>query len=89
MITLNPITLKQWQRFKSIKRGYWSAMIFAVLLLLTVFAELFVSNRALLVSYEGELYFPSYGAIIPGRELGLDYDYETNYRDLKNRLSRQ
>ena len=83
MIKLNPITLKQWQRFKSIKRGYWSAMIFAALLLLTVFAELLVSNRALIVSYEGSLYFPSYGAIIPGQELGLDYEYETNYRDLK------
>jgi microcin C transport system permease protein len=83
MIKLNPITLKQWQRFKSIKRGYWSAMIFAALLLLTVFAELLVSNRALIVSYEGNLYFPSYGAIIPGQELGLDYEYETNYRDLK------
>jgi microcin C transport system permease protein len=83
MIKLNPITLKQWQRFKSIKRGYWSAVIFAALLLLTVFAELLVSNRALIVSYDGELYFPSYGAIIPGKELGLDYHYETNYRDLK------
>jgi microcin C transport system permease protein len=83
MIKLNPITLKQWQRFKSIKRGYWSAMIFAALLLLTVFAELLVSNRALIVSYEGNLYFPSYGAIIAGQELGLDYEYETNYRDLK------
>ena len=83
MITVNPITLKQWQRFKSIKRGYWSALIFAALLLLTVFAELLVSNRALIVSYEGNIYLPSYGAIIPGKELGLDYDYETNYRDLK------
>jgi microcin C transport system permease protein len=83
MIKLNPITLKQWQRFKSIKRGYWSAMIFAALLLLTVIAELLVSNRALIVSYEGSLYFPSYGAIIAGKELGLDYEYETNYRDLK------
>jgi microcin C transport system permease protein len=83
MIKLNPITLKQWQRFKSIKRGYWSAVSFAALLLLTVFAELLVSNRALIVSYDGELYFPSYGAIIPGKELGLNYKYETNYRDLK------
>ncbi|MGK0500374.1 MAG: microcin C transport system permease protein [Oceanicoccus sp.] len=83
MIKLNPITLKQWRRFKSIRRGYWSAIIFASLLLLTVFLELFVSNRALIVSYEGELYFPSYGAIIPGEKFGLNYQYETNYRDLK------
>lgn len=36
-----------------------------------------------MVKYEGNLYFPSYGDVIPGRQFGFDYDYETNYRDLK------
>jgi microcin C transport system permease protein len=56
------------------------------MLLLSLFAELLASNRALIVSYESELYFPSYGGIIPGRFFGLDYDYETNYRELKIKL---
>ncbi len=39
-----------------------------------------------MVSYEGSLYFPTYGAIIPGSTFGYDYDYETNYRDLQIKL---
>jgi len=45
-----------------------------------------VNNRALLVYYEGRLYFPIYGRMIPGTTFGLDYDYETNYRLLKKRF---
>ena len=83
---LSPLAMKQWQRFRSIKRGYWSAIMLVVLLVLSLFAEVFVNNRALVVSYEGQLYFPTYAAFIPGRTFGLDYEYETNYRDLARSL---
>ena len=43
---------------------------------------MFVNSRALLVKYNGSYYFPSYGDIIPGAAFGLDYEYETNYREL-------
>ncbi len=46
-------------------------------------AELFVSDRALIVKYEGKLHFPTYGAFKPGTVFGLDYEYEVNYTDLK------
>lgn len=82
--TFNPVTIRQWQRFKSIKRGYWSAIIFLSCLMLSLGAELLVNSRALIVSYEGELYFPTYGGIISGGEFGQDYSYETNYRELKS-----
>jgi microcin C transport system permease protein len=39
------------------------------------------------VAYEGRYYFPTYGEILPGTVFGLDYDYETNYRDLKKRFA--
>ena len=79
---LNPQTVKQWRRFRSIKRGYYSLITLGVLLFLTLFAELLVNSRAIVVHYEGELYFPTYGAYMPGRTFGLDYAYETNYREL-------
>ncbi len=79
---LNPLTVKKIKRFQSIKRGYYSFIIFCFLILVAVFAELLVSNRALVVHYEGQWYFPSYGYILPGTTFGLDYEYETNYRDL-------
>jgi microcin C transport system permease protein len=34
------------------------------------------------VRYNGKFYFPTYGDIIPGKTFGLDYEYETNYREL-------
>jgi microcin C transport system permease protein len=81
---INPLTLKKFRRFKSIKRGYYSFLLFVLLLLIAVFAELLINNRALLV-YDGEtLHFPIYGDIIPGNRFGLEYDYETNYRELKD-----
>jgi len=83
---VSPLTLKTLLRFRSIKRGYWSAVIIAILILLSVFAELLVNNRALLVHYEGDWYFPTYGAVIPGNVFGLGYRYETNYRELRQKF---
>ena len=31
MIRLSPLTIKQWRRFRSITRGYWSAIGLVVL----------------------------------------------------------
>ncbi len=83
MIRFAPQTIKQWKRFRSIKRGYYSLVVMVALLALSVLAELLVNSRALIVRYEGQYYFPTYSAFLPGRTFGLDYDYETNYRDLK------
>lgn len=79
---MNPLTLKKIRRFKSIKRGYYSFILFCVMILISLFAELLVNNRALIVHYDGRYYFPTYGDLLPGTTFGLDYDYETNYRQL-------
>lgn len=88
-LSLDPQTVKQWKRFRSIKRGYYSAVILVFLLVLSCFAELFVNSRALIVSYEGNWYFPTYRGVIPGETFGLDYDYETNYRELQQHFKEQ
>ena len=89
LFTLDPLTQKKLDRFKSIRRGYYSFIIFSVLVLLSCFAELMVNSRAVVVHYDGQWYFPTYGAIIPGKKLGFDYDYETNYRDLEKRFEKE
>lgn len=81
--------MKRWRRFRSIKRGYYSFLLFCVLLLLSAFLELWVSNRALFVSYKGQWYFPTYGAIIQGETFGLGYQHETNYRDLEQKFAEE
>lgn len=83
----NPVARKRWQRFKRSRRGYISAWVLLVLTVVCFAAELLASNRALVVSYQGELYFPSYGPVLSGRDFGLDYDYEIDYRDLRDQFS--
>ena len=79
---LNPLTIKKIRRFKSIKRGYYSFIILLVMIFVSLFAELLVNNRALIVHYEGKFYFPTYGNLFSGTTFGLDYSYEANYREL-------
>lgn len=82
---LNPITRKKLERFRSNKRGFYSLIILSILALLAIFAELWVNNRALIVSYEGELYFPTYGDQIPGTTFGESYGFQTKYRELQQK----
>jgi len=84
---LNPLTLKKIRRFRSIRRGYVSCIIFCLMIAFSLTAEIFINNRALVVRYEGRYYFPTYGQILPGNTFGLDYDYETNYRELQARFA--
>jgi len=86
---LNPLTLRKLRRFRSIKRGYYSFIMLLVIILASLFAELFLNKRALIVYYEGQYFFPTYGKVIPGRSFGLDYDYETDYRALKRKFSEE
>lgn len=79
---LSPLTIKKIRRFKSIRRGYWSLIIFTLMVTLSLGAELLVNRRALIVHYNGRYYFPVYGNMLPGKTFGRDYHYETNYRQL-------
>ncbi|OEF09962.1 peptide ABC transporter permease [Aliivibrio logei 5S-186] len=89
ILKISPLTQKKIQRFKAIKRSYWSFIILLLLLVLSIFAEVFVNSRALLVSYQGEWHFPTYGDVKSGETFGLDYVHETNYRDLKTEFKEQ
>jgi microcin C transport system permease protein len=82
---LSPQARQQLKRFRSIRRGYGSFLALILLAVLALVAELLASNRAILVRYQGHLYLPTYGAIHPGRDFGLPYAYETDYRVLRDR----
>lgn len=87
MFNFNPQTLKKLRRFREIKRGYYSFLILLGLLITAAFGELLVNSRALVVSYEGQLFFPTYTHYRPGTDFGLDYSYEVNYRDLQQKFA--
>lgn len=79
----NPVAKKRWQRFKQSRRGYLSAWLLLVLTTLSMAAEFIANHRALVVSYEGQLHFPVLSTQRSGRDFGLDFDYEPNYRELQ------
>ncbi len=89
ILNLSPLTQKKIQRFKGIKRGYWSFLILSLLLVLSIFAEVFVNSRALLVSYQGQWHFPTYGDVTSGETFGLGYAHETNYRELQRKFEQE
>ncbi|QGG81295.1 ABC transporter permease subunit [Litorivicinus lipolyticus] len=84
---LDPLTRRQLARFRSTKRGWYSALILVLLIASTAVTELLVNNRALVVNYQGEWHFPTYADFKPGSTFGLDYAYETNYRELQASLA--
>ena len=83
---INPLTRRKIQRFKSIKRGYYSFVIFILMICASLFAETLINKRAIVVHYEGRYYFPIYGDMIPGNAFDLNYEYETNYRQLQKQF---
>ena len=58
-IRLDPITRKRLERFRRIKRGYYSLVILGVAIVLSIFAPYLAESRALLVWYEGRPYLPT------------------------------
>jgi len=55
---MTPVTRRRLAIFRAHRRGAWSLAIFAVLFVVTLFAELVANDRPLLVSYDGHLYAP-------------------------------
>jgi microcin C transport system permease protein len=86
LLRLDPLTRSRVDRFKSIRRGWWSFRIVLVLFVVSLLAELFINSRALIVVYQGKLYLPTYARVFSGKVFGLPYAYETNYRELARTL---
>lgn len=89
-LRLNPLTVKKLKRFKEIRRGYVSFLILLFLSILSLFAEFFVNDRALIVRYEGQTYFPTFSDVKLGNEFGLtgtEANIPVNYRELQKRFA--
>lgn len=77
---MNPITARRLENFKANRRGYWSLWIFALLFILTLFAELIANDKPLLVSYNNSFYTP-FLVSYPETEFGGFFESEADYRD--------
>ncbi len=86
---IDPLLRRQLRRFRSLRLGWGSFLLLALLLLLAAGGELLVNSRALIVHYHGRTYFPTYTAFHPGTDFGENYSYEVNYRELQAKFRRE
>jgi ABC-type microcin C transport system permease subunit YejE len=59
-IKLDPITRRRFAKFRQIKRGYYSLVILLTAIVLSIFAPYLAESRALLVLYQGKVFFPTF-----------------------------
>ena len=77
------ILQKRWKKFKGLKRGYYSLIILISLYIISFFLPFLINNRALVVKYDSNYYFPILSGYIPGKDFGQDVPGEARYRELK------
>ncbi|HTI85097.1 MAG TPA: ABC transporter permease [Alphaproteobacteria bacterium] len=79
-IRVTPLTLRRIASFKANKRGTWSLVLFLVLLVLSLCAEVIANDRPILVKYDGGYYLPFLNAY-PETTFGGELPTTADYRD--------
>ena len=87
MATSQSILSKRIRKFKSLKRGYYSFLILVTLYLLSFLNPIFINNKALVVKYENDFYFPVF-KYYPASTFNQDGFGETHYRKLNAQFSK-
>lgn len=79
---------RAWQRFRRNRLGYWSLVLFSLLVVLSLFAEVLSNDKPLLVRYQGELYVPLFKDYSE-KTFDGDFDTPTDYLDpfIRTKLS--
>ena len=79
-IRLSALNARRWENFKANPRGYWSFIVFMLLFVVSLFAELIANDKPLLIDYQGRYYFP---ALFSYAETSFGGEFETaaDYRD--------
>ncbi|TQS71639.1 ABC transporter permease [Rhodobacteraceae bacterium] len=79
-MALSPLNQRRWENFRANRRALWSLVIFMVLFVIALFAEVIANDKPIVVSYRGELFFPAYN-FYPETAFGGDFRTEAIYRD--------
>lgn len=77
---LSPLIQRRINQFRSNKRGFFSLCLFLIIFLFTLCAEFIANDRPLVVSFQGNLYFPILKSY-PETQWGGTFETETDYRD--------
>ena len=82
MFEFSPQSKRRMAHFRANRRGWWSLWIFLALLSICLCGELIANDRPLLVSYQGNLYYPTLHQYLEtdfGGELAFEPDYASDY----------
>ncbi|XHF34165.1 ABC transporter permease [Pseudomonas chlororaphis] len=84
MPTLSPIGQRRWAQFKAHRRGWWSLWLFLALFGLSLGGELVANDKPLLVTYQGEWYFPAFKRYTE-QDFGGELPFQPDYRSAQVR----
>ncbi|MCZ6890710.1 MAG: ABC transporter permease [Gammaproteobacteria bacterium] len=79
---MSPLARRRWANFRANRRGWYSLWIFAVLFGLSLLAELIANDKPIVLSINGELFFPIFQHVTEidlGGELPIEADYKDPY----------
>lgn len=85
---ISPLTARRWRNFRANSRGFWSLVIFLILFGISLPAEFIANDRPILLSYQGDIYWPvlhHYGEEVFGGVPGLTADFTGSF--LKERVA--
>jgi len=84
MLTLSPIGQRRWARFKAHRRGWWSLWLLLALFGLSLGGELVANDKPLLVTYQGDWYFPAFKRYTE-QDFGGELPFQPDYRSAQVR----
>ncbi len=79
---MSPLNRRRWLRFKGNRRGWHALILLALLVFISLNADWLASDKPLLVSYQGQWYFPAfedYPETVFGGELPLPANFREHY----------
>ncbi len=77
---MSPITKRKLQNFINNRRGFYSTVIFLIVLIISIFAEFIANERPIILVYNNSLYFPVLKKYAE-TQFGGDFASEADYRD--------
>ncbi|MEO6298892.1 MAG: ABC transporter permease [Paracoccaceae bacterium] len=81
-MALSPLNQRRWRNFRADNRAWYSLVLFSILYILSLGAEVIANDHPLLVSYRGAIYMPVL-RFYPETAFGGDFQTEAAYRDVE------
>lgn len=76
----NSLAWRRWRAFKRNRRGIYSLILFSMLFLISLFAEVLSNDKPFIVKYDEKYFFPIF-IVYPEVVFGGDFETEADYRD--------